>query len=204
MSYTKLFELDNEYKAIVNEYKVAKHDFMKKVNYGAYNKDYLLGLANDIVNDLSKKVSECMQKKIEETKAEMNRLKNSKGKIGYAERQAEAKEFEIGYKLADNHELKAIVNDLHTTDLLELSLLRMELKSRNMDNEERQVKAYISKNKLDGMDEIEQKEYDNLQRKLAIYTTMGTNSIVIDGELKPIKVLDMELQRLAVESQKSS
>src|SRR5690625_5088538 len=153
MSYKEIYKHDKEYQDMVNRFKAKKDKLAYMASFGYYKKEYLMDISKDIFSELSNGVREHHQKVKSELSADIERLLNrKKDDVGYAERPNEAKEFEMKYKLAPDHEIKYMVQDLNTDDQLEINLLRMELKNRGMDDLEQKVRHYVIRNDIGGMD----------------------------------------------------
>lgn len=197
MTYEKIFEQDTDYQNFTGEFLRKKARFEQMADQGIYKKDNLLEVSNKLYNELKDKVEEHYTTNLEAIKKDLEHFENKTKKIGYAEREAEAKEFEMRYKLADDYELKNMAQDLQSNDLLEINLLRMELKNRKMEEEDRAVKHYIIQNNLNGLDDIDQKEYDNLRYKLGVFSTMGSGRVFLNGGLQSLENIKTEMDKTA-------
>jgi hypothetical protein len=200
--YKNMLKNDNEYMSIVNEYKAAKADMEKKAKQGIYNSDYLRKIGTDIHAELTNKIKAYHNKRINELSSEMDKLKERDNKVGYADRPNDAKEFEMRYKLASDKELKDMVQDLNTDDILEINLLRMELKNRGMDESEKLVKRYVIQQDIGGMDDIERREYEYKGKQLATLRTLGNNRVVIDDGILSLDSIGQELWNIAKQADK--
>jgi hypothetical protein len=204
LSVYDVFGQDEEYQAFMTEFNRKKARFEMMASQGLYKKEHLQEVAKKLHSDLKNFMDSHKNKQLNEKQQRMESLKNKKNKIGLTERADEAKEFEMRFKLADDFELKRMVDELDTSDLMELSLLRMELKSRGLDkadisgnNHDAKVKRYITENQIDGMDDIERKEYDRLQEESNIYRSMGTGFVVGEDSFKHIDSIQQELNQTA-------
>lgn len=197
MSYKSLYKHDAEYTKILNEYKAAKNELKRKANQKIYKFETLLQEGTEIFSRLSNNLSKHHKMRVDEITEVVHGLKAKHNDVGYAKRPNEAKEFEMRYKLADDHELAGMTNRLKSNDILELSLLRMELKNREMDQEEQKVKYFIMKNNINGLDEIEQREVDYKSKQLSTYNTIGNKTLVDGDELIPIETINDELWEVA-------
>lgn len=197
MSYKPLYKHDTKYSKILNEYKAAKNELERKAKQKIYKFETLLQEGTKIFSKLSNDLQEHHKMRVDETTEVIQGLKEKHNDVGYAKRPNEAKEFEMRYKLADDHELAGMVNHLKSNDILELSLLRMELKNREMDQEEQKVKYYIMQNDINGLDEIEQREVDYKSQQLSTYNTIGNKTLVDGDELIPIETINDELWEVA-------
>lgn len=197
MSYKKVYKQDNDYQKIIKKYETARVALQTKANYGSYKFETLLENATTIQSDLVNSIMEFNRIRVAETKEMMDHLDNRVKKVGIAKRESDVKEFEMLYKLADDNELKSIVNDLNTNDLLEVNLLRLELKERKLDDLDQTVRGYAIRNRLNGLDEIEQKEYDYRQNRLNAYVNVGIRYLVTDEALIPLDNIHKELWNIA-------
>lgn len=197
MTYTTIFTEDAEYQKVTGEYLRKRELFEEMARQGLYNKDHLKEVATKLHSDLQTFVAAHSEDKKEAILSRMDELQKATQKTGYAERADDAKEFEIRYKLANDSELEDMVTDLNTTDLLEINLLRMELKNRDMEQHDQQVKRYTMMNKLDGMTVEQQQEKEALQYQLGVFSTLGTGSVILGDELTPLDRIEKELKQSA-------
>lgn len=192
----EFLQTDSGYQNIVNEFNSKKNLFDEMVRQGIYNKEHLQKIANQLVEDLRKNIIRHRRERMEECDRQIKELEAKKQSIGYVERQAEAKEFEIRFAIADDYELKSTVDNLTSTDLLELSLLRMELKKRGM-GEEANVKMYVDRHGLDGMDGEDRKKYDRLREEKRVYMGHTNDMVIIGHELFTLSSIQSELNAKA-------
>lgn len=197
MSYTEVYKNDADYQKIISEYEASKSDLQRKANYGSYKSQVLLEESAAIHSNLTNAITEHNQTRVSELKESMNLLKSGKNDVGYADRPNDVKEFEMRYKLANDNELQDLVNHLDSNDLLEINLLRMELKARNLDGLDHKIRSYVVRNRIDGMDEIEQKEYDYQENKLSAYLSVGARALVTGDSLAIVSNIDRELTSIA-------
>ncbi|AQU78311.1 hypothetical protein [Planococcus faecalis] len=197
MTYTTIFKEDAEYQSFTNEYLRKKARFEEMAQQGLYNKEHLKEVANKLHKDLETNVKTHHQTRIETIEKRMDELQKVTQKTRYAERPGDAKEFEMRFKLANDYELQNMVQDLDTTDLLEITLLRMELKNRNLEQQSERVKRYAILNKLDGMTEQQQQEQEELQYQLGVFSTLGTRNIILNDAPVPLDNIGRELSKTA-------
>lgn len=197
MSYKELYSNDKDYQKIINDFKAAKSELEKKAKQRVYKFSLLAEEAQDILDDLQASIKAHHATRLEETKQAMRKLEERDTHVGYADRPNEAKEFEMQYKLASEKDLELMVHDLNTDDLLEINLLRMELKIRGMEDQEKLVKRYVIQNNIGGMDEAQQKEYEAKKKDFATYSTVGgTRNIILDGELRSLDNIEKEIMSI--------
>jgi hypothetical protein len=203
LSVYEVYGQDKEYQDFMNEFAGKRARFEEMARQGIYNKEHLKEVARKLGNDLQNFLQEHKNKRLHERQEKMESLKNKAQKFGLAERSADVEEFKMRFKLADDYELKRLVEELATTDTLELNLLRMELKSRGLDkedlsgrNHDAMVKRYIAEN-INKMDDAEQKEYERLQEEATIYRSMGVGFIVGDNSFTTTSTIQQELTKAA-------
>lgn len=204
ISVYDVYKADEEYQTFMSEFRTKKHRFELMAKQGLYKKEHLQEVANKLHKDLQNFLLTHKNKQIESRQAKMDELKKKNSKLGLAERSADVKEFEMKYKLADDFELKRMVADLDSIDLLEINLLRMELKSRGLDKEDvtgtnydAKVKRYIAEKQIDGMTDEDRRESSRLQEEANIYRSMGTGFVVGDGSFQHIDSIQRELNTTA-------
>src|SRR5690625_3602931 len=205
MSYKNIYKQDKEYQNMVNRFKEKKAELERLASFGYYKKDYLLDISKDIFSELSNGMREHHKKLKSELSTDIERLSNRKHKdVGYADRPNEAKEFEMKYKLAPDHEMKNMVQNLNTNDLLEINLLRMELKNRGMDDLEKKVRHYVIQNDIGGMNESERQEYESKKQQFATVNTLGSRGVIIDDEYASLNNIESELFNIAISTKEAN
>lgn len=188
----KLFENDKDYQEVVKAYKDYLSGFDRYLNEGYHDKGNLTKMASYIENNLQQKIKELHMNKKQELQNKLSELEKQAAPIGLSERQADAEEMKLKFKIADDNELRDIVSELNTTDLLELSLLRSELQDRGLSESDRTVKNHIIKNRLQKDPEVE-KQIEETQKKLSVINTLPNSAFYVDGELKTMKGISNEL-----------
>lgn len=197
MSYKEFYKADSNYQKIINKFKAEKNELQRKANYGTYKVDALMSEGATIQSNLTDAIKEHNQTKVKEINESMKMLKNGHKDVGYTARPNEAKEFEMRYALSEDHELTEMVDNINSNDLLEINLLRMELKKRELTDADRQVKNYVTTNKIGGLTDDEQRQYDIRQKELSVYNTMGNSGLVIDEEYKSLDNIQKELHEVS-------
>ncbi|WP_175615826.1 hypothetical protein [Piscibacillus halophilus] len=198
-----LFSEDTDYKKFINDYQ-ANFNRLKKMNeQGIYSKQTLSDANNYLRTQVIEFANMYYHDQKEKIESELKQTENEAQKIGIAERPDDTKEFELKFNLADEHELKDMANNLNTTDILELSLLRQELRKRNMMNEDKHVKHYMIVNQLNAP-EGKKDRLNELNQKLAILNTVKSNGLYIDGTFKTISTIEKELNAHSQNSSSAS
>lgn len=193
MEHLSFFEKDPNYQEIISKYKDYNKKFNQLVNKRLNNKLDLTNLVTSIKSDLSNMLHDYYSNKRDELEKEKARLQNEAMTIGYADRQAEAEEFKMRYKLADDHELQRIAEETQSNDLLELNLLRMELKDRNLKDHDKKVKNYIMMNELNKDPENEERIGD-INNQLATINTIPNNGFYVGKDYKTVENIERELR----------
>jgi hypothetical protein len=204
VSVYDVYKQDEEYQDYMSEFSRKKARFEEMSSQGIYDKEHLQEVSKKLYADLENFLSGHKDNRFNETQERMEALRNKKNKLGLAERADDVKEIEMQLALADDFELKRKVDELKSTDLLELNLLRMELKNRKLDKEDSTgrnydaaVKRYIAENQIDGMDHNDQKEYDKLKEESKIYFSMGKSFVVGEDSFTPVRNIQNDLLQTA-------
>lgn len=184
MNAFDFYKENKEYQKFVSDFYRKKARFDEMARQGTYSKAFLQQVSKQLKDNLQGKIMGFRQQGLDSIAERMEILENKKQNIGYADRPDEAKEFEIRFRVASDFELGQMASNLKTKDLLELSLLRMELKNRNMDDKNAAVSNYIRFNNLDGMDETEREEYNQLKEENKLYGSMSAGYVInSEGEM---------------------
>jgi hypothetical protein len=204
LSVYDVYKQDEEYQKFMSEFSRKKARFEEMASQGIYDKKHLQEVSKKLYADLENFLAGHKDKRFNETQERMEALRNKKNKLGLAERADDVKEIEMQLALADDFELKRKVDELKSTDLLELNLLRMELKKRKLDKEDSTgrnydaaVKRYIAENQIDGMDHNDQKEYDRLKEESKIYFSMGKSFVVGEDSFTPVRNIQNDVLQTA-------
>ncbi|WP_257349062.1 hypothetical protein [Pseudalkalibacillus decolorationis] len=202
LSVYEVYGQDKEYQSFMGEFNKKKWLLEEMARQGTYSKEHLREVSKHLHSQLQNFMSGHKDKRCNERAERMKEIKSKTNKIGYVERKDEAKELEMRFRLANDFELKRMVDELDSTDLLELNLLRMELKSRGLDkndvsgqNSDAKVKQHIIKNNLEGMSPDDQKEHDRLQEETNIYFSMGSSFIVGEDSFTTLETVKGELDK---------
>jgi hypothetical protein len=204
LSVYDVYKQDTEYQNFMNEFNQKKARFELMANQGLYKKEHLQEVAKKLHGDLQKFLLNHRTNQLNEIQGCMEALENQSKKLGLSERSDDVKEFEMKFRLANDFELKRMVEDLKTEDLLELSLLRMELKNRGLDKEDisgnnydAKVKRYIGEKQIDGMTDADRKAHRLFQEEANIYRSMGAGFVVGENTFQHIDSIQRELNQTA-------
>lgn len=198
MTYKEIFTQDKDYQNFLKEFKQKSNKLESMINEGVYHKSLLREISSKVLNDAREFAMNYRRENLEKIKEEMSYFENRVNDVGYSDRPNEAKEFEMLYKLADDRELESMVYSLNSHDLLEINLLRIELKNRGLKELDRSVKNHVIRHGIDGLDENEQREYDKLSHKLGVFNTLNDESLVIDDSIKSVNALDKDFNKMIV------
>lgn len=199
MDYKDMFNNNAEYQGIVSTFQRKKAKLETMAQQGLYKKEHLQEVAKKLHAELQQNVVAFRQSVENSLQEELKALESKNKRVGYAERPDDVKELEMRFKLASNFDLQNAVQDLDTTDLLEVNLLRSELKNRKMDELDNRVERYAAMNLVGvgGLDADGIKQYEDIQYKLDVFATMGDRTLVAGDEMIPLDFIGQELTKTA-------
>jgi acetolactate synthase small subunit len=203
MSYKKYFTEDEVYQNAMKDFKRKVAKFKGMAERKVYTKESLMAMADKLANDLKAFVMDYHNSTLEQIKKELEDLENQSKMAGYADRPADTKEFEMRYALAEEHELIEMVQELKSEDLLEINLLRMELRKRNMNDIDRKVRMYVINKELEGLEGEDKVKYDQLKDKLSVFSSMGKQAVILDGEYMHIDTIHNDLREIVRKADQS-
>lgn len=183
MSYRDIFKADPQYTEIVATFKRKKAKLELMASQGLYRKAHLQEVAGKLQKELRENVEAFNRSKMETLQEAKKALQSKNNRVGYAERADEVKELEMRFKLASKQELEDMVQDLETDDLLEVNLLRSELKDRKLEDLDARAQRYVNTNLVGvgGLDEEGKKQLESIDYQIGVFNTMR-NEYIVDGE----------------------
>lgn len=199
MTYKNMFNENAEYQEILGTFNRKKAKLELMAQQGLYKKEHLQEVAQKLQDELQQNVSAFNQSKLDRLYEEKKAMESRISRVGYADRPDDVKEFEMRFKLASKHELEDMVQDLDTADLLEVNLLRSELKDRKLEELDGRVERYAAMNLvgLAALGEEGKKNYEDVTLQIGSLSTLGNGYLVTGDELMPLDQLGRELMQTA-------
>lgn len=189
MEFEQYFEQDKVYQEILSLYKRDKKTVKDAVEAGSDDYASIRKAIDTVGNKLQESIRDFNEERKQELLDEQQEIIDSyQPDIDYQSNEAE--QFRVKFKLADDYELKNYVQDIAGDNPLELNLLRMELKDRNM-NDQDMVLKNVSFQQTSQYTNDER--FNEINQRLATFNTMGNDKAVIDGDLKSIEAIKEEL-----------
>lgn len=195
MSYKEQFKNDTNYQTFINEFKNGKNTILNAAKSGVIDGQVLVGSINKVVSDLQNNVKSYHENKLKEIEQKQEEIRaNYLQDVDYTSN--EAKQFEVKFNLADDSELQNYVQTLKSDNMLEINLLRVELRKRGLKDLDSRVRGYVAG--LEG-EYHNNEEYNALTKQIGTLRTMGNNAAIIDGEYSRIDTLQNSLSKEVLE-----
>lgn len=189
----KVFDNDKQFNELLEKHNQLVKTLKNKVNRGIYDESTITSVSSQIPNALENDVKQFRENKLKELDQEQQEIEASyKNNVGYASRKDEAEEVKMSYALMDDWEIKNVVMDLNTDELLHLNLLRMELKNRKLTEESQKVKQYIAQNRLENQHE-ENERYQEIAYDKSVLHSIGNGGFYENGVYKTTDMIKNEL-----------
>jgi len=195
MGYKAMFAADKEYMEIVTTYKQAQAALEKKIESINYSNADLQAELNMMMAEAASRLTAIRNKRIEEANEAIAFAQKPKA-IGFATREGESKEFEVHFKLLSDQDIKHFAATLKSADILELTILRLELKSRGFSEADSQVSQYITQNKVGGMNAGDESDFRYYSERLKNFSSVSPAYIVMDNSLQALDQYSNEMKAM--------
>lgn len=182
--YKQMFAADEKYMVIVNKYKQAQAALEKKIQSINYSNADLQAELNMMMAEVSSSLTAIRNERISEAEDKIAFAQKKKD-VGFATR-PDVKELEVHFKLLSDQDIKHYAATLKSDDVLELTILRLELKSRNFEEADTQVSTYMAMNKVGGMNPGEESDFRHYSERLKNYSSVSPAYIVADNSLQAL------------------
>lgn len=185
-----LFEQDQAYQDMLSSYHDAMEETKAAASKGVYDPAKVREQVQVVNDQFHQDVRAFHARKFEELEQKRQAvIQEQTPVIDY--HAPEAKTHEVTYRLADDAELRKMVQHWENDDLLAIHLLRLELKTRGLAEEENDMKHYTMRRQLETPWETDER-YHAIAQDIATLNMVKGNGVVMFGQYKPIGALQQE------------
>lgn len=191
MTYKKLFAEDNTYQEMVAKYFNGVDTIQRGVKLQTINAKTAKELGNKLYAELEKDLKEYNSSKLQELQSKTEQIE-AQYSPEFDYESAEAKNKATRLKLKSQLELEDMVNQ-PGDDLMELNLLRLELKERGLNELDNRLYYHGMKNTVNAKQNDE--SYQEAQKAIATLHTMGNKGLVVLDEYVPLEALPSQFDK---------